>query len=177
MTDIEIRPAAPADAPAIAAVHVDSFLATYPHLPFTRRSAAAGLEGRTAVWDSVLRSPRPGHSVLVATEDGDVDGFVHLGPSPDNDTGHVFSIHVSPKLAGQGVGRRLLGEAVALLGQAGFGRMSLWVVADNKGARRFYERLGWREEPVRRNERLAVGDEEGDEVEVVRYRLDLGDGA
>ena len=177
MRDVEIRPASPADAPGIAAVHVDSFLATYPHLPVTRRSAATGIEGRRAVWDSLLRTPRPGHSVLVATEDGKVCGFVHLGPSPDDDTGHVFSIHVSPRMTGNRVGRRLLGEAVAILGEAGFGSISLWVVAGNHGARRFYERLGWREEPVRRHEPLAVGDEEGDEVEVVRYRRDLGDGA
>ena len=176
MTELEIRSASPADAPGVAAVHVDSFLATYPHLPTTRRSATGGLEGRTARWGSLLLQPEPAHSVLVATAGGEVCGFVHLGPSPDDASGHVFSIHVSPRVTGNGVGSSLLGEAVAAMTRAGFADATLWVVAANRGARGFYERLGWREEPVRRSERLAVGDEEGDEVEVVRYRLDLGGG-
>lgn len=180
MTEVDIRTASPDDAVDIAAVHVGSFVATYPHFPATHRSASTGLAGTVTVWDRLLARPQPGRSTLVATDNGGVCGFVHLGPSPDGDpdaTGHIFSIHVSPELTGQGVGGLLMSEAVASLTGAGFRSASLWVVADNLAARRFYERLGWVEEGPSRREVLAVGDEEGDEVEVVRYRLDLGNDA
>lgn len=179
MRDLEIRSATPEDAADIAAVHVHSFVATYPHLPSTRSSAATGLAGRVVVWERLLRNPGSDGIVLVATDDGGIRGFVHVGAALDDDAygaGHIFSIHVSPEAKGGGVGRRLMDEAVAFLVQAGFRRATLWVVGGNRPARTFYERLGWQAEPLTRRQRLAVGDEEGDEVEVVRYCLELGDG-
>lgn len=184
MTDLdthpapEIRPATPEDAPDIAAVHVSSFVATYPHLPSTRSSAATGLAGRVELWNRLLRNLGTNGIVLVSTDADGMRGFVHAGASPDDDAhdvGHIFSIHVSPEAKGGGVGGRLMDEAVDFLVQAGFRRATLWVVSDNRHARDFYERLGWQAEPLTRRQRLAVGDEEGDEVEVVRYFRDLGD--
>lgn len=175
----EIRSATPEDAADIAALHVSSFVATYPHLPSTRSSAATGLAGRVAVWDRLLRNPGPNGIVLVANDNDGIRGFVHAGASPDDDAqdvGHIFSIHVSPETKGGGVGGRLMDGAVAFLVQAGFRCATLWVVSDNLPARAFYEQLGWDAEATTRRQRLAVGDEEGDEVEVVRYFRDLGDG-
>lgn len=175
----EIRPATPEDAAEIAAVHASSFVATYPHLPSTRSSAATGLAGRVVVWDRLLRNPGTNGIVLVATDDDGIRGFVHAGASPDDDahdTGHIFSIHVSPEAKGDGVGGRLMGRAVEFLEQAGFRCATLWVVSDNLPARGFYEQLGWNAEAITRRQLLAVGDEEGDEVEVVRYARGLGDG-
>lgn len=176
MNDADIRPASPDDAAAIAAVHVSSFLAAYAHLATTHRSAANGLAGRTEVWERLLRQTDGGHATLVATQDGAVCGFVRIGPSPDDDgAGHIFSIHVSPDMTGRGLGGRLMEAAVASLARAGFRRATLWVVADNPATRRFYERLGWQEEDVRSSQPLAVGDEKGNTVDVVRYRLDIGE--
>jgi len=174
----EIRPATPEDAADIAAVHVSSFVATYPHLPSTRSSAATGLAGRVVVWDRLLRDPGPNGIVLVATDEEGIRGFVRAGASPDDDAhgvGHIFSIHVSPELKRGGIGGRLMDRAVHFLGQAGFRSATLWVVSDNRPARAFYERLGWQAETLTRRQRLAVGDEQGDDVEIVRYRRDLED--
>lgn len=184
MTDLntypapEIRPATPEDAADIAAVHVSSFVATYPHLPSTRSSAATGLAGRVVVWDRLLRNPGTNGVVLVSADADGIRGFVHAGASPDDDAhdvGHIFSIHVAPEAKGGGVGGRLMYEAIDFLVKADFRRATLWVVSDNRPARDFYERIGWQAEPLTRRQRLAVGAEEGDEVEVVRYFRDLGD--
>jgi GntR family transcriptional regulator len=177
--DADIRVASHRDAAGIAAVHVDSWLATYAHLPKTARGTRTGVAGRVALWTRRLTSPETGCSTLVATTDGRIRGFVYAGPTTDVDddpsvTAQVFSIHVEPEFAGRGVGRGLMARAVASLHAAGYTVATLWVVAENRRARRFYERLGWRVDGATRRELLAVEGEDGDDVEVVRYRLDLG---
>lgn len=179
--EIDLRPAVPGDAAAIAALHRDSFLATYPHFPTTRRSAETDVTAWKALWTGRLREPGPGHSTLIAIDGEQIRGFVYFGPSPDADddqatVGQVLSIHVSSDMTGQGVGTLLMEAAIAGLGRDAHTAMTLWVVADNDGARCFYERLGWRQDGARRREVLAVGDGEGDLVAVVRYRRDLDSG-
>ena len=180
-SEVDLRPAFPSDACAIAAVHADSLLATYPHLPISRRSVETGRAAREALWASRLREPSSGQSTVVAVYGDQVCGFVYLGPSPDSDNdpaavGQILSIHVSPTLTGRGVGARLMSAAIAGLVAEARNAITLWVVADNDGARRFYERLGWRQDGGSRREILAVGHGEGDLVEVVRYRRDLDSG-
>lgn len=175
MSQVEIRSAAPKDAACIAAVHVHSFVTTYSHLPRTRRSAEDGLQARVALWYRRLGHPEPGCSTLVATVGGQIRGFVYMGPSGDvddrNGSGQVLSIHVSPQHTGQGVGTRLMQEAIASLAADGYTTATLWVVSENHAARRFYERLGWHVDGTTRRVVLAVENEGGDEVEVIRYRL------
>ncbi len=172
----QVRPASPADAAAIASVHVRSWLATYPHLPRTRR---VGEDARwEALWSHRLEGTAGGQTVLVSTAGGLVTGFVYFGPSPDRDldphlTGQIHSIHVDPAVTRQGRGGILMAAAVEALVAAGFSVATLWVVADNQAARGFYERLGWQPDGARRREMLAVEGEEGDVVEVVRYRHSL----
>ena len=178
---VDVRPAFPSDACAIAAVHADSILATYPHLPITCRAVETGRSAREALWASRLREPGSGRSTVVAADGDQVCGFVYFGPSPDPDddpetVGHVLSIHVSSNLTGRGVGTRLMKAAIAGFVAEARNAVTLWVVADNDGARRFYERLSWRRDGVIQREILAVGDGEGDLVEVVRYRRDLDSG-
>lgn len=171
---IEIRLATVEDARHIAWVHVESFLDAYERFPITHRSASAALEARVGEWSRLLSEQDQLDLTLVAVVDGEVRGFVRFGASPDDHRfGHIFSIHVSPETTGMGVGRRLIEAGVGRLRKVGFRAANLWVVADNSAARRFYEKLGWRDEQVTRREELAVGGEEGDVVDVVRYELDL----
>lgn len=57
--------------------------------------------------------------------------------------GEVYALYVLPDLIGQGIGRRLLGEAHAQMKSQGFEASALWVLYDNQRARRFYERAGY----------------------------------
>lgn len=172
---IEIREATVQDAVDIARIHVDSFVDVYQRYPITVRSAVAGLEGRTGGWRRLLSEADELNTTMVALVDGAVVGFVRFGPSPDDERiGHIFSIHVAPKTTGLGIGGRLMKRAVDSLEDAGFTTATLWVVSDNTGARSFYERLGWRDGQETRREELAMGGEEGDVVDVVRYEVELG---
>lgn len=172
---IEIRAATVQDAGEIAQIHVDSFIDAYQRYPITVRSAELGLEQRAGEWRRLLSDADERNATMVAVVDDAAVGFVRFGPSPDDERiGHIFSIHVAPDVTGLGIGERLMTRAVDSLKDAGFTSVSLWVVSDNIGARRFYEKLGWRNEQETRREELAMADEEGDVVDVVRYEVDLG---
>jgi RimJ/RimL family protein N-acetyltransferase len=56
-----------------------------------------------------------------------------------------------PNLQGQGIGTRLVKEVLDLLKSEGLKRVELSYEADNPGARKFYERLGFQEEGVLKN--------------------------
>ena len=174
----DIRPASVTDAKAIAALHGRSFLATYPHLSKTIAATKQGLSRRVAMWSDRLKNPPPGCATFVAHEDHRIQGFVHVGPSGDEDhiddgISQVFSIHVDPSRWGGGIGKRLLDHALGFLQSCGCKEATLWVVAGNRRARQFYEALGWHPDGLQRKEILAVEGADGDEVDVVRYRLEL----
>jgi ribosomal protein S18 acetylase RimI-like enzyme len=52
----------------------------------------------------------------------------------------VQNIYVTPNHRGEGIGSELLAEAETRLAEAGADAVSLEVMADNEGARRFYRR-------------------------------------
>lgn len=58
--------------------------------------------------------------------------------------GELYTLYVRPDRTGAGTGSALLAEVVARAVADGFGAMALWVLRDNAGARRFYERAGFR---------------------------------
>lgn len=144
---MRIRRAAPADAPAIADVHVRSWKATFPGL--LPQDYLDGLRpaDRLPQWQAALSSVS-WPVVLVAEEDGAVRGFAAVSPSRDPDAdparvGELCTIYLAPEAVGEGRGGRLLEAALSELESAGFESASLWVLHSNDGARRFYERHGW----------------------------------
>ncbi len=72
----------------------------------------------------------------------------HFGaaiPHMPDDAYHVLALAVDPAMRGRGLGTKLLDHAHQLAREAGFAACSLQVVVENEGARRLYERLGYRE--------------------------------
>jgi ribosomal protein S18 acetylase RimI-like enzyme len=84
---------------------------------------------------------------LVAERDGEVVGWAAHGPYRDGEVrtmdAELYAIYVSPELLGYGIGRALLDASVWQRTAAGHERMFLWVLKENTGARRFYERAGF----------------------------------
>jgi ribosomal protein S18 acetylase RimI-like enzyme len=74
------------------------------------------------------------HEVWVAEEDARVVGFVGLG------TGWLDHIYVEPEAQGRGLGTALLDHAKRERPEG----LQLWVFQKNEGARRLYERHGFR---------------------------------
>jgi GNAT superfamily N-acetyltransferase len=170
---VQVRPAVPGDATAIAAVHTGTWQAAYRGVLPDAFLDGLALDRSLPMWTRALADPAPRSAVLVAEADGAVVGFVHLCPSRDDDadpavTGEITSIYVRPDAWGSGVGRALLAAAVEALTAAGFRGATLWVLSDNPRARRFYAAAGWAEDGATKDD--VVG---GAPVTEVRYRRPL----
>ena len=84
---------------------------------------------------------------LVLEEGGRLIGTSSAGPSrwPDYPGfGEVVSLYLLPEYMGRGYGGPLLEAAVDTLAEQGFRDMLLWVLEENRRARRFYEKHGFR---------------------------------
>ena len=143
---VVVRPATPADAEALARLHLRSWRATYDPLLTPADRRLIRLDERRTAWRARLAGPSG--SVWLAERAGHVLGLVAVGPAEDPDldarhVGEVASIHVSPGRRGFGLGRQLLTRGEAVLRELGYREAILWVLADNAAARRLYEHLGW----------------------------------
>lgn len=132
-----MRPAQPADAEAIAAVHRGSWLETYAHLvdpaAIERRFADAEL-WRTR-WGELIASG----VVSVAEREGGVVGWAYALPA-DGDAPRgreLEGIYLLARAQGSGLGQALLD---AVLGDA---PAFLWVADCNSRAEAFYRRNGF----------------------------------
>jgi ribosomal protein S18 acetylase RimI-like enzyme len=156
----KIRPAVPADLPAIALVHTRARGEAYKDLVPAEALDAVDAGALAQWWEQRWGYERETHRLAVAQDAaGAVVGFTYVGPSPDADTdagtAELYAIHVDPDRQGGGIGRALMASALENLVALGAARAVLWVLAGNEPARRFYERGGWRGDGVER--RAPVG--------------------
>lgn len=144
VTKTRLRPALPADAPAILAVQAAGWDATYRGLLPDRVFPTAGDAGGIRWWREALTGGELLTRVAV-TSSGKVVGFAAGGARRDPNLpadGEIHGLYVDPDHHRQGVGRRLftaLAHALAARGHRGLG---LWVLTANGGAQAFYARLG-----------------------------------
>jgi GNAT superfamily N-acetyltransferase len=156
-----IRPGTPADAEAVARVHVETWQATYAHVLPQDQLRNLSVENRAEMH---RRSPP-----LVAEVDGAVVGFVAVGPTLDeNGDGELYAIYVHPEHWGTGVGRALMAAGEERLRELGHRNAHLWVLDDNPRARRFYEIAGWSTDGTTRTIEIF-----GFTIPEVRYRKRL----
>lgn len=148
-TETELLAATPADADDIAAVNVRSWQAAYRDILTPTFLAGLSVARRAAGWREALA--RKDSQVLLVREAGRLMGFVSHGRCRDAGApvgqGEVMAIYVDPPAWGRGLGQRLLGQALRDLQRGGFDAVSLWVMARNAPARRFYARAGFQEVP------------------------------
>ena len=139
---MEIRLARQDDALAVETVRVHGWRAAYRQILPPRELDAMLIDPRR--WRDRFSDPPGGWTSLVAEEDGRVTGFAVVGPSRDEPrVGELYAIYVDPVTWSGGTGRALIEEAERRLAD-GYGVATLWVLAGNERARRFYERAGWR---------------------------------
>ena len=143
-----VRAAVPADAAAIARIHVLAWQWTYAGLVPPGGLKALSIEERAGQWRSGLEATRPERVVRVAERDGEVVGFSHGGPARDRDlgerAGEVYTLYVLREVLGTGVGGALFDAVTRALRDAGRDPLVLWVAQRNRLGRAFYERQGWR---------------------------------
>jgi ribosomal protein S18 acetylase RimI-like enzyme len=146
--ELTIRRAQPADAPAIAEVHATCWKVAYKGLLPQHVLDAISVERHSQEWLRYLEQPRlPQDRVWVASRQGSIAGFAYTAPSRDADSdpervAELVALYVSPRHWRQGAGRALLTTCLDDLGGRGYDAMTLWVLRDNRRARRFYRELG-----------------------------------
>ena len=152
MGSARVRSAEVADAPSIARIHWDSWVATYGGVSPQQSFDEFPLAQREKLWTHEAR--RHGDAslrrqVLVAEIDARIAGFASVGPYRVQESddpasaldGELFAIYLDPPRKRQGVGRALWSASCAWLHAAGFDALRLWCIAGNE-AEAFYRSMG-----------------------------------
>jgi len=122
------------DVAALFAVQKEASLVGFAHIypaekhPFPDEAVRSGLAAQVG---------EPRVVVLTDEREGRLLGFALLGES------ELHRLYVLPEAWGCGVAQRLHDEAVACWRERGDAEAFLWVLEENRRARRFYERNGW----------------------------------
>jgi GNAT superfamily N-acetyltransferase len=151
-----LRPAEPADALAVARVHVNTWQAAYRSLLPDDYLNQLRPEDRAQHYDFSHQDPSKPYTI-VAADGPEVYGFATTAPSRDSDLpahGELFALYVDPERWGRGIGVALIAAARARLMQQGFRSALLWLLAGNIRAARFYEIDQWISDDHRRTDTI-----------------------
>jgi len=166
-----IRLATVEDASALARVHVEAWHAAYRGVVPDSFLEQITVSKREAPFQEFLLKDSP-EATYVAEESEEVVGFLMVGSCRDadvdeNNTGEIWGIYIAPKHWRRGIGRRFAAKAQETLKCRGYTEVTLWVLEQNKPARRFYEAVGFRQDGVSKELNFGVP------VKAIRYRKPL----
>jgi ribosomal protein S18 acetylase RimI-like enzyme len=171
---LRVRRGVPDDAAGVAVTHVASWRVGYAGQLPDALLASLSVDERTTSWTSWLAEGSGGRTFIALSDDDTVRGFASVGPSRDDDampgTGELWALYTHPDAWRQGVGSALIETAKRELHAMGFQRATLWVLASNDRARRFYESHRW--QPHERHKVDWRGDVRLDEVQYELPDLD-----
>lgn len=163
-----IRPAEDRDLDQILAIHNNAIvnsLAIWTEETVDRADREAWLAQHEA----------DGHPVIVSEVDGVVAGYASYGPFRSK-SGYRFtvenSVYVADGHQGEGIGRALMLELIALAKANGLHLMVAVIDAGNTGSIRFHEQLGFESAGIVRE----VGTKWGSWLDFNIMQLNLADG-
>ena len=142
--EVTLRPAVAGDVADLAAIQAASWNAAFVKIltPEILReyTDCARLE---EMYRNVLASPEI--RMTLELVDGAPHGLAAWSDSRDGEpqTAELICIHSRPGNWGKGYGAALMRHALQEMEDAGFSYAALWVFAENRRARRFYEALGF----------------------------------
>jgi len=125
--DFAIRPASADDSEDFVCAYEAAWNAAMEGLVGKRLGELASFEDRVALYRNGLSDAPPGAAVWVAEREGRIVGLAT----------------VRVEEWGSGVAGALHDRAMTGMHELGATEATLWVVAENARARRFYEREGW----------------------------------
>ena len=162
---MNIRAAVFSDVDAIASAHVLGWQHAYSGILPSDFLASLSIEQRASMWAEAIEKEI--QRLLVVEVAEQVVGFAAFGPCRD-DVAHttdfeVWAIYLKPQFIGSGAGRALWLGSLAAMKLIGAARVTLWVLADNESAIRFYRAAGFTEE-VGSRKSIQVGGVLADEV-------------
>jgi GNAT superfamily N-acetyltransferase len=143
---IAYRAATAADLPAIDALFRSSFSDTFAHLYKPEDLALFFADFTPEAWAEEFADPSYGW--LLAEEDGQLAGFVKLGPpsvpvASRADRLELRQIYIDKAWHGQGIAPVLMDWAIGEAKARGVHELYLTVYVDNHRARKVYDRYGF----------------------------------
>ena len=148
-----IRPATVEDVEAFVTMKDEAWRWAYAEILPPEHLAALEVDGQASAWRVAFADPARSGAVTVAVDGARVVGVASWGISRDDDaapgTGELGMLYVAPDHLGEGLGRRLMEDALDGLRAAGFATATLWVLEANARGRGFYEHMGWVPDGVR----------------------------
>ena len=142
---VNIRRATVEDASAMARVHAESWRTTYRGIVPDHYLDAIDVQEWAERRRRSLTSVVDGVVSHVAEIEREIVGWAVGGPNRDADStyaGELYAIYLLFDFQRRGIGRRLTAATAESLLESGFGSMLVWVLVENRSARRFYEALG-----------------------------------
>jgi ribosomal protein S18 acetylase RimI-like enzyme len=149
LTSTSIRNATRADLPALGRLGATLMRTHYAFDPNRFLSPGDDPEGGYA-WFLETQLDESEVVVLVAEQAGEIVGYVYAGLEPlswkelRGPAGFIHDIVVDDRARRSGIAKQLMAAAVAWLRANGAPRVMLWTAAQNDGAQRLFERLGFR---------------------------------
>lgn len=143
--DFLIRAAVPADARAIAELHVAVWRETYRHLAPPEAMRSLDVPARLPRWVEMLAKAE--RTILVAERTGRMVGIGTAGaPTVPalGASGEILYLYVDPAHGRGGIGTALMHRLASTLRTQGYASAALGVVEGNDAAIAFYTKLGGR---------------------------------
>ncbi|WP_299174912.1 GNAT family N-acetyltransferase [uncultured Brevundimonas sp.] len=162
MTELEIRPARPEDAPTLGALGRQTFIDTFVTgfgIPYPEDDLKAFLDASFDPEPTLKKLAEPGCAWWVAERDGELLAFANAGPNglphPDARLSHMElrRLYVARAAQGLGLGTRLLTLSLEWMQAHTDGPLWIGVWSGNEKAQRLYaahgfEKAGEYEYPV-----------------------------
>jgi len=149
LSDCRVRLAQPDDVPALARIHVESWHHAYRGIIAPRNLAFTSSERSLKRFRGYFWHGGQDLSLLhVLDGPHGVIGYVNSGLSNSRELdvrGEVYELYLDPQFLGLGGGRKLLSAGLWALSGRRLLPAVVWVLAENRRARRFYERMRGRE--------------------------------
>lgn len=149
MSEVQLRPALPADVPALARLGRESFVAKFGTL-YTPQDLATFLEQTHAEPAVAAELANPERRYCLAEIDGHLVGYAKLGlvcPFPKYARGskaiEIKQFYTAPDMAGKGIGAALMDWSLRQARAESADEIQLSVWSENDGAQRFYARYGF----------------------------------
>lgn len=161
MSNVRIRPAAPADLEAVGRLGA---LLVRTHYDFDPDRFIAARPGTEQAYGSFLGSQLQESNILVLVAEigGEVVGYTYAGVEGYDymllrgPAGVLYDIVVDPAHRGQGIGRLLLDATVEALRANGAPRVVLSTAERNEAAQRLFARAGFRRTMIEMTRELGA---------------------
>ena len=149
MTNLTLRPAVPADVPALSALAIESFVAKFGPL-YSAEDLASFLEESLTEGPVAAELAKNDRIYRLAEAGGRLVGFCKIGLTcgfPDYARGSTVmelkQLYTASDATGMGIGGQLMDWAMDQFEARGADEVQISVYAGNDGGHRFYERYGF----------------------------------